>query len=106
MLETIDLIVSLHFQPKGALENALKGHANTIRLIHNQQVVPLEQGMVKKFTVALESVMYHIDKLEQVQRRATKISLLVYLFIYVSNLYSCPSHKTNYSGQHTRSYNY
>ncbi|XP_058049291.1 prominin-1 isoform X2 [Ahaetulla prasina] len=31
--------------PKGALENALKGHANTIRLIHNQQVVPLEQGM-------------------------------------------------------------
>uniref|UniRef100_A0A670Y642 Prominin 1 n=1 Tax=Pseudonaja textilis TaxID=8673 RepID=A0A670Y642_PSETE len=35
--------------PKGALENALKGHANTIRLIHNQQVVPLEQGMVKIF---------------------------------------------------------
>ncbi|XP_070613477.1 prominin-1 [Erythrolamprus reginae] len=31
--------------PKGALENALKGHANTIRLIHNQQVIPLEQGM-------------------------------------------------------------
>ncbi|KAM6440281.1 prominin-1 isoform 3-T7 [Liasis olivaceus] len=31
--------------PKGALENALKGHANTIRLIHNQRVVPLEQAM-------------------------------------------------------------
>ncbi|XP_062991502.1 prominin-1 isoform X1 [Elgaria multicarinata webbii] len=31
--------------PKGALENALKGHANNIRLIHNQQVVPLEQAM-------------------------------------------------------------
>uniref|UniRef100_A0A663DKA4 Prominin 1 n=1 Tax=Aquila chrysaetos chrysaetos TaxID=223781 RepID=A0A663DKA4_AQUCH len=26
--------------PKGALENALKGHANNIRMIHNQQVVP------------------------------------------------------------------
>nr|XP_034968574.1 prominin-1 isoform X8 [Zootoca vivipara] len=31
--------------PKGALENALKGHANSIRVIHNQQVVPLEQAM-------------------------------------------------------------
>ncbi|XP_074847844.1 prominin-1 isoform X2 [Carettochelys insculpta] len=31
--------------PKGALENALKGHANSIRMIHNQQVVPLEQSM-------------------------------------------------------------
>ncbi|NXU76683.1 PRM1A protein, partial [Oreotrochilus melanogaster] len=31
--------------PKGALENALKGHANNIRVIHNQQVVPLEQSM-------------------------------------------------------------
>ncbi|XP_042668671.1 prominin-1 isoform X5 [Centrocercus urophasianus] len=31
--------------PKGALENALKGHANSIRMIHSQQVVPLEQAM-------------------------------------------------------------
>uniref|UniRef100_A0A8D0H129 Prominin 1 n=1 Tax=Sphenodon punctatus TaxID=8508 RepID=A0A8D0H129_SPHPU len=31
--------------PKGALENALKGHANSIRTIHSQQVVPLEQAM-------------------------------------------------------------
>ncbi|XP_064367480.1 prominin-1 isoform X6 [Dromaius novaehollandiae] len=31
--------------PKGALENALKGHASNIRVIHNQQVVPLEQAM-------------------------------------------------------------
>ncbi|XP_059673683.1 prominin-1 isoform X4 [Gavia stellata] len=31
--------------PKGALENALKGHANNIRMIHTQQVVPLEQAM-------------------------------------------------------------
>uniref|UniRef100_A0A8C8EBC2 Prominin 1 n=1 Tax=Otus sunia TaxID=257818 RepID=A0A8C8EBC2_9STRI len=31
--------------PKGALENALKGHANSIRMIHNQQVIPLEQAM-------------------------------------------------------------
>ncbi|KAM4809676.1 prominin-1 isoform 3-T4 [Rhinophrynus dorsalis] len=31
--------------PKGALANALKGHANSIRTIHSQQVVPLEKSM-------------------------------------------------------------
>ncbi|XP_077136130.1 prominin-1 isoform X1 [Ranitomeya variabilis] len=31
--------------PKGALGNALKGHANSIRMIHLQQVVPMEQTM-------------------------------------------------------------
>ncbi|NXI44150.1 PRM1A protein, partial [Galbula dea] len=31
--------------PKGALENALKGHASSIRMIHSQQVIPLEQAM-------------------------------------------------------------
>uniref|UniRef100_A0A4W6ENR8 Prominin 1 b n=1 Tax=Lates calcarifer TaxID=8187 RepID=A0A4W6ENR8_LATCA len=32
--------------PRGALENALKGHASSIRHIHREQVVPLEQAMV------------------------------------------------------------
>uniref|UniRef100_A0A672GT82 Prominin 1 b n=1 Tax=Salarias fasciatus TaxID=181472 RepID=A0A672GT82_SALFA len=31
--------------PRGALENALKGHASSIRNIHREQVVPLEQAM-------------------------------------------------------------
>ncbi|XP_023265279.1 prominin-1 isoform X4 [Seriola lalandi dorsalis] len=31
--------------PRGALENALKGHASSIRQIHRDQVVPLEQAM-------------------------------------------------------------
>ncbi|XP_028270146.1 prominin 1 b isoform X3 [Parambassis ranga] len=31
--------------PRGALENALKGHASSIRHIHREQVVPLEQAM-------------------------------------------------------------
>ncbi|XP_074130895.1 prominin-1 isoform X3 [Sminthopsis crassicaudata] len=31
--------------PKGALENALKGHASNIRMIHRQHVIPLEQEM-------------------------------------------------------------
>uniref|UniRef100_H3CFA2 Prominin 1 b n=1 Tax=Tetraodon nigroviridis TaxID=99883 RepID=H3CFA2_TETNG len=31
--------------PRGALENALKGHASSIRQIHREQVVPLEQAM-------------------------------------------------------------
>ncbi|XP_060102167.1 prominin-1 isoform X2 [Heteronotia binoei] len=40
-----DLEASADQLPKGALENALKGHANKIRMIHNQLVVPLEQEM-------------------------------------------------------------
>ncbi|KAJ6659382.1 hypothetical protein lerEdw1_019114 [Lerista edwardsae] len=39
--------------PRGALQNALKGHANNIRMIHNQHVVPLEQSMVKIFQVIM-----------------------------------------------------
>uniref|UniRef100_A0A4W3HPZ7 Prominin 1 b n=1 Tax=Callorhinchus milii TaxID=7868 RepID=A0A4W3HPZ7_CALMI len=35
--------------PRGALENALKGHANNIRKIHNDQVIPLEQTMYIKY---------------------------------------------------------
>ncbi|XP_056411162.1 prominin-1 isoform X5 [Hyla sarda] len=31
--------------PRGALGNAIKGHANSIRMIHIQQVVPMEQTM-------------------------------------------------------------
>ncbi|XP_069488022.1 prominin-1 isoform X4 [Ambystoma mexicanum] len=44
--------------PKGALGNALKGHANSIRMIHLQQVVPLEQSMkyVKARTTLNQSV--------------------------------------------------
>uniref|UniRef100_A0A6Q2XCA4 Prominin 1 b n=1 Tax=Esox lucius TaxID=8010 RepID=A0A6Q2XCA4_ESOLU len=32
--------------PRGALENALKGHASSIRQIHREQVIPVEQAMV------------------------------------------------------------
>ncbi|XP_031758986.1 prominin-1 isoform X3 [Xenopus tropicalis] len=44
--------------PKGALGNALKGHANSIRTIHIQQVVPLEQSMkyVKARTTLNQSI--------------------------------------------------
>ncbi|XP_041789032.1 prominin 1 b isoform X2 [Chelmon rostratus] len=31
--------------PRGALENALKGHASSIRQIHREHVVPMEQAM-------------------------------------------------------------
>ncbi|XP_028452323.1 prominin 1 b isoform X1 [Perca flavescens] len=31
--------------PRGALENALKGHASSIRQIHRDQVVPIQQAM-------------------------------------------------------------
>lgn len=40
------ILINLCSQPRGALENALKGHASSIRHIHREQVVPLEQAMV------------------------------------------------------------
>nr|XP_015199419.1 PREDICTED: prominin-1 isoform X5 [Lepisosteus oculatus] len=40
-----DLEAQADTLPRGALENALKGHASSIRLIHGQQVVPMEQAM-------------------------------------------------------------
>ncbi|XP_068005307.1 prominin-1 isoform X1 [Melanerpes formicivorus] len=52
--------------PKGALENALKGHANNIRMIHNQQVVPLEQAMtVKKYVKARSTLNQSIRLLKR-----------------------------------------
>ncbi|XP_053258699.1 prominin-1 isoform X1 [Podarcis raffonei] len=52
--------------PKGALENALKGHANSIRVIHNQQVVPLEQAMtVKKYVRARSTLNQSIRFLQK-----------------------------------------
>lgn len=34
------------FQPRGGLQMALKGHAGTLRQIHGQQIIPMEQAMV------------------------------------------------------------
>uniref|UniRef100_A0A672P1M7 Prominin-1-A-like n=1 Tax=Sinocyclocheilus grahami TaxID=75366 RepID=A0A672P1M7_SINGR len=48
--------------PRGALENALKGHASSIRQIHKEQVVPMEQAMIKVTNVlnAIEAAEYLI----------------------------------------------
>uniref|UniRef100_A0A8C2ZH65 Prominin 1 b n=1 Tax=Cyclopterus lumpus TaxID=8103 RepID=A0A8C2ZH65_CYCLU len=40
-----DLEAQADQMPRGALENALKGHASSIRQIHRDQVVPMEQAM-------------------------------------------------------------
>ncbi|XP_053110093.1 prominin-1 isoform X5 [Hemicordylus capensis] len=58
--------------PKGALENALKGHANNIRMIHNQQVVPLEQAMtVKKYVRARSTLNQSIRLLQKTSSELT-----------------------------------
>ncbi|XP_053560092.1 prominin-1 [Bombina bombina] len=49
--------------PKGALGNALKGHASSIRLIHIQQVVPLEQAM--KYVKARSTLNQSIKLLQR-----------------------------------------
>ncbi|XP_037255896.1 prominin-1 isoform X13 [Falco rusticolus] len=58
--------------PKGALENALKGHANSIRMIHNQQVIPLEQAMtVKKYVKARSTLNQSIRLLKRTSSELT-----------------------------------
>ncbi|KAM8940496.1 prominin-1 [Pelodytes ibericus] len=49
--------------PKGALGNALKGHASSIRMIHLQQVVPLEQSMItlKQSIKLLQTTSFDIE---------------------------------------------
>ncbi|KAK7929129.1 hypothetical protein WMY93_005524 [Mugilogobius chulae] len=52
--------------PRGALENALKGHASSIRQIHREQVLPLEQAM---------STMS--QSIKQLQRTSTELPVKV-----------------------------
>ncbi|XP_055766381.1 prominin-1-A-like [Salvelinus fontinalis] len=49
--------------PRGALENALKGHASSIRQIHREQVVPMEQAM--KFVRARSTLSQSIRLLQR-----------------------------------------
>ncbi|KAL2097458.1 hypothetical protein ACEWY4_006665 [Coilia grayii] len=49
--------------PRGALANALKGHASNIRLIHKEQVVPMEQAM--KYVRARSTLSSSIRLLER-----------------------------------------
>uniref|UniRef100_A0AAY4A2B2 Prominin 1 b n=1 Tax=Denticeps clupeoides TaxID=299321 RepID=A0AAY4A2B2_9TELE len=48
--------------PRGALANALKGHASSIRQIHKDQVLPMEQAMTKVTNVlsAIDATEYLI----------------------------------------------
>ncbi|XP_026059846.1 prominin-1-A isoform X3 [Carassius auratus] len=52
--------------PRGALENALKGHASSIRQIHKEQVVPMEQAM--KFVKARGTLSQSIKLLQKTSR--------------------------------------
>ncbi|KAM6972387.1 prominin 1 b [Aplochiton taeniatus] len=49
--------------PRGALENALKGHASSIRQIHREQVVPMEQAM--KYVRARSSLSQSVKLLQK-----------------------------------------
>lgn len=58
--------------PRGALENALKGHASSIRQIHREQVLPLEQAM--KFVKARTTLSQSI---KQLQRTSSELPVKV-----------------------------
>lgn len=51
-----DCVVVCAFQPKSNLQSALKGHVSTLRQIHRQQIVPMEQSMVMPYCVSLFTI--------------------------------------------------
>ncbi|XP_068444893.1 prominin 1 b isoform X1 [Clinocottus analis] len=58
-----DLEAQADQMPRGALENALKGHASSIRQIHRDQVVPMEQAM--KYVRARSTLTQSIKQLQR-----------------------------------------
>ncbi|XP_076846838.1 prominin 1 b isoform X3 [Brachyhypopomus gauderio] len=59
--------------PRGALANALRGHASSIRHIHKAQVVPMEQAM--KFVRARNSLSQSVRLLQTTSKELpTKVS--------------------------------
>ncbi|XP_056265170.1 prominin 1 b isoform X4 [Pseudoliparis swirei] len=58
-----DLETQADQMPRGALENALKGHASRIRQIHRDQVVPMEQAM--KYVRARSTLTQSIKQLQR-----------------------------------------
>uniref|UniRef100_A0A665T6N9 Prominin 1 b n=1 Tax=Echeneis naucrates TaxID=173247 RepID=A0A665T6N9_ECHNA len=65
--------------PRGALENALKGHASSIRQIHRDQVMPLEQAMeTKAYTQSL--VGYFKQYTEWVKNSVSILPKFLHIF--------------------------
>ncbi|XP_031719240.1 prominin 1 b isoform X5 [Anarrhichthys ocellatus] len=58
-----DLEAQADQTPRGALENALKGHASSIRQIHREHVVPMEQAM--KYVKARSTLSQSIKQLQR-----------------------------------------
>uniref|UniRef100_A0A8C9Z9J9 Prominin 1 b n=1 Tax=Sander lucioperca TaxID=283035 RepID=A0A8C9Z9J9_SANLU len=50
--------------PRGALENALKGHASSIRQIHREQVVPMLQAMLTAEVAQCKPISNIVDSME------------------------------------------
>uniref|UniRef100_A0A7N5ZUP0 Prominin 1 b n=1 Tax=Anabas testudineus TaxID=64144 RepID=A0A7N5ZUP0_ANATE len=46
-----DLETQTDLMPRGPLQTALKGHIGTLRQIHSQQIIPMEQAMVVPQTI-------------------------------------------------------
>uniref|UniRef100_A0A673WY13 Prominin 1a n=1 Tax=Salmo trutta TaxID=8032 RepID=A0A673WY13_SALTR len=59
-----ELEAQTDLMPKGPLQTSLKGHANSLRQIHSQQVIPMEQAMNKVADVlaTIEAAQYLISQ--------------------------------------------
>uniref|UniRef100_H2ST70 Prominin 1a n=1 Tax=Takifugu rubripes TaxID=31033 RepID=H2ST70_TAKRU len=57
-----ELEAQTDLMPRGGLQMALKGHAGTLRQIHSQQIIPMEQAMVMLLSSALNQSMRYLER--------------------------------------------
>uniref|UniRef100_A0AAX7VJM6 Prominin 1 b n=1 Tax=Astatotilapia calliptera TaxID=8154 RepID=A0AAX7VJM6_ASTCA len=57
-----ELEAQTDLMPKSNLQSALKGHVSTLRQIHRQQIVPMEQSMVMPYCVSLFTIEIAISE--------------------------------------------
>uniref|UniRef100_A0A669DHB6 Prominin 1a n=1 Tax=Oreochromis niloticus TaxID=8128 RepID=A0A669DHB6_ORENI len=57
-----ELEAQTDLMPKSRLQSALKGHVGTLRQIHRQQIVPMEQSMVMPYCVSLFTIEIAISE--------------------------------------------
>uniref|UniRef100_A0A3P8PPA5 Prominin 1a n=1 Tax=Astatotilapia calliptera TaxID=8154 RepID=A0A3P8PPA5_ASTCA len=63
----MNCVVVCAFQPKSNLQSALKGHVSTLRQIHRQQIVPMEQSMVINNLIIINKILAVLDAIKAAQ---------------------------------------
>uniref|UniRef100_A0A3Q2XLX2 Prominin 1 b n=1 Tax=Hippocampus comes TaxID=109280 RepID=A0A3Q2XLX2_HIPCM len=86
--------------PRGALENALKGHASSVRQIHREVVIPMEQG----FCVIVQSTLSQSIKQLQKTSKDLPVKVTNILSAIDASEYLISNNASHVVKQETRNY--